>query len=327
MKEIVTREKVRLIIMIGLIVMLVISLFTGIRTAGLVSIIKEERNKLRSENEALSKEFDRAVQERKQLEEKVNALSNDLGKASREKSDAQKQYELALKERDGLLEKIGILQKANDQLRGDLSNLQRERQRLGQSMEKNLAPLREENMQLKQQLDNLNSLKVKMEAELNQLKGEKSGLEHKLEMIDEVLQRKLTRYRYFSVKDELDAVTGGAATQTQEQAATVQSSNKESVELPPIVVRPQNQPYPEIPKAREVSSARPAGSVLEVNRENGFVIIDLGADAGVKMGDTFKAYKQGSAVANLEVIQVRQGISACDIKTELVPVQAGDLVK
>ena len=57
------------------------------------------------------------------------------------------------------------------------------------------------------------------------------------------------------------------------------------------------------------------------------MIIDLGQDAGIKMGDTFKVYKQGKAIGTIEVVQVRQTISACDIKEEITAIEAGDTVR
>ena len=320
------REKIRLIIIISLGVMLAVSIFTGLQTYSAKRALELERNNWIDENAKLAKKVEEAIRERKELQDKVSALSADLDKASQEKQDFQKQYELIIKERSDLLEKVKTLQRNNEQLRGDLSNLQREKQRLGQSSESNLAPIRQENAQLKQQLDNLNSLKTKLETELGQLKGEKSVLDQKLNEIDSLLEQKLTRLRYLSIKEELDAIRGNG---TLEAPATQPAqSEKDSVELPPIVVKPQTQAKPDSPAwQRKAANVRPTGTVLEINKENKFIIIDLGNNVGTKLGDTFKVYKQGAPIANIEVIQVRQSISACDIKEEITPVEAGDIVR
>ncbi len=327
------RDKIRLIIIIGLAVMLAVSIFSGLQTYSSKKAMELEKNGLRNENEALAGKVEEIAKERRQLQEKVSALSNDLDKASQDKQDIQKRYELIIKERDGLVEKVKTLQKNNEQLRGDLSNLTREKQRLGQSLESNLEPLKNENTQLKQQLDNLNSLKTKLEGELGQLKEEKSDFQRRLNQIDALLEQKLTRLRYLSIKDELDAIRGGGSSTAETQSVAVQApgpsqSEKESVELPPIVVRPQSQPQPEKPTwQKKGSAAKPTGTVLELNKEDKFVIIDLGQDAGTKLGDTFKVYRQGNPIAHIEVIQVRQSISACDIKEEIIPIEAGDIVR
>jgi len=302
--------------------MLAVSIFTGLQTYSAKKAMELERNTLINENESLARKIEEIAKERKQLQEKVNILSNDLNKASQEKQDIQGQYELIVKERDDLVGKLKTLQENNDQLRDDLNNLVREKQRLGQSLQDNLSLLRNENTELKQQLDNLNGLKTKLETELGQLKGEKSDFQRKLNEIDSFLEQKLTEPKYLSLKEQLGAMRSGGKAETQQAA----EPEKESVELPPIVVRPQAQA--ETPTWPEKSApVNATGKVLEVNKENKFVIIDLGQEMGAKLGDTFKVYKQGNPIATVEVIQVRQSIAACDIKEETTPIEAGDIVR
>lgn len=323
------QEKIRLIIIIGLAAMLAVSLFIGQQTYSAKKAIELERNGLRNENENLSRKLEEIVKERIQLQGKVNALSNDLDKVSQEKEDIQKQYESLIKERNDLVEKAKTLQKNNEQLRGDLSNLTREKQRLGQRLEDDLAPLIDQNAQLKQQLDNLNILKSKLEVELGQLKGDKSDLERKLNEIDSFLEQSLTGPKYLSLKEQLDIIRSGGTPETRTPETQTAGPEKESVELPPIVVKPQTQAQAETPLAAKKKSipVKPTGTVLEIDRENNFVVIDLGQDSGIKLGDTFKVYREDKTVATLEVIQARQSICACDIKEEIAPIEVGDIVR
>ena len=323
------QEKIRLIIIMGLAATLAVSLFISQQAYSSKKAIELERNGLRNENEMLGRKIEEIAKERKQLQEKVNALSNDLNKTSQEKQDIQRQYELLVKERDDLIEKAKTLQKNNEQLRGDLSNLTREKQRLGKRLEDDLAPLIDQNAQLKQQLDNLNSLKSKLEAELGQLKGEKSDLERKLNEIDSFLEQSLTEPKYLSLKEQLDIIRSGGTPETRTPETQTAGPEKESVELPPIVVKPQTQAQAETPLAAKKKSipVKPAGTVLEINQENNFVVIDLGQDVGIKPGDTFKVYKQDKAIGAIEVIQARQSISACDIKEEIEPIEVGDTIR
>ena len=323
------QEKIRLIIIMGLVVMLAVSLFIGQQTYSAKKAIEMERNGLRNENENLAGKLEEITKERKQLQEKINALSNDLNKLLEEKQDIQKQYELIVKERGALIEKLKTLQGNNEQLRADLSNLSLEKKRLGQNLEDNLASLRNENVELKeqlnQQLDNLNSLKSNLEAELWRLKGDKSDLERKLNEIDSFLEQSLTGPRYASLKEQLDAIRSGGQTGEEAETETPQSEN-ESVELPPIVVRPQTQAgTPAWPKKR--APVKQTGRVLEINKANNFVIVDLGQDAGIKTGDIFNVYRQGVPIATIEVVQARQSLSACDIKEEITAIEAGDIVR
>jgi hypothetical protein len=69
------------------------------------------------------------------------------------------------------------------------------------------------------------------------------------------------------------------------------------------------------------------GKILAINRDNNFVVIDLGTSVGIKPGDKFQVYRDDSVIANLEVIQTREKISACDIKRETSPIKVGDGIK
>ncbi|MDP3731767.1 MAG: hypothetical protein Q8R31_01875 [Candidatus Omnitrophota bacterium] len=315
------REKIRLIIIMGLAAMLAVSLFIGQQTYSAKKAIEVERNGLRNENESLARKLEEIARDRRQLQEKVNALSSDLDKASQERQGMQKQYESLVKERDELVGKLRALQINNEQLRADLSNLSREKQRLGQNLEDNLTPLRDENGQLKEQLEHLKSLKSKLETELGQLKGEKSGLERKLIEIESILEQRLTSLEYANLKEQLDTIGSGGTPETQ-----TDQPEKESVELPAIVVRPQAQAETSTWPKKSIP-VKPTGAVLEVSKESKFVIVDLGLDAGTKMGDILKVYRQGAPIAAIEVIQVRQSISACDIKEEITAIEAGDIVR
>jgi hypothetical protein len=55
--------------------------------------------------------------------------------------------------------------------------------------------------------------------------------------------------------------------------------------------------------------------------------VDLGEDVGMKLGDSLRVYRKGEQIANLEVIKTNKSVSACDVKNEVTPVAAGDIVR
>lgn len=67
--------------------------------------------------------------------------------------------------------------------------------------------------------------------------------------------------------------------------------------------------------------------VTAVNSLGGFIIINIGDEAGVKLGDVFNIFRNNKLVATIEVIQTRAKISACDLKKEIEAVAVGDIVK
>jgi hypothetical protein len=57
------------------------------------------------------------------------------------------------------------------------------------------------------------------------------------------------------------------------------------------------------------------------------VIIDIGEEVGIKIGQTFQVLRDNNAIGIIEVIQVRRDIAACDIKKENIPFNVGDEIK
>lgn len=91
----------------------------------------------------------------------------------------------------------------------------------------------------------------------------------------------------------------------------------EEVELPPIVLereyfgvtRPSISPLERISEMPTLK-----GRIVTVNKEHGFVVIDLGKEGGIDIGDSLNVYRGDFMVGSIEVIQTRERIAACDIK-------------
>jgi hypothetical protein len=98
------------------------------------------------------------------------------------------------------------------------------------------------------------------------------------------------------------------------------------VVLPPIVVRPKSEAFSS-DNSSGPSAERQGAEVMLINRENNFVIVNLGEDSGIKVGDTMQVFSGTKAIAVIEVIQIRKVFSACDIKREDSPIKIGDTVK
>ncbi|VAW17500.1 hypothetical protein MNBD_BACTEROID05-706, partial [hydrothermal vent metagenome] len=67
--------------------------------------------------------------------------------------------------------------------------------------------------------------------------------------------------------------------------------------------------------------------VVSLNKDNNFLIVDIGESTGIRMGDMLSVYRDSKYIARLEVIQVRKDISACDIKDQWSEVNIGDIVR
>ena len=56
------------------------------------------------------------------------------------------------------------------------------------------------------------------------------------------------------------------------------------------------------------------GRIVAVNSEHNFVVIDIGKQDGIETGEEFDIYRGQAYIGLIEVIQMRDRISACDIK-------------
>jgi len=228
-----------------------------------------------------------------QLQREKSTLELDISNFRRDNEDLKRQLEYNQKLMDSLAQEL--VREKNDKMQ----------------IQDNFKLIKNENTVLSRQLKSLNSRKVELDRKLEQLQEEKSGLEHRLTDMETMLTDKLSQLS--GLKEQIDTVRSGAKVEAP-------SEKSESVELPPIIVRPQIEDA-------VVEAPSLVGKVLAINKENNFVIIDLGEDAGIKLSDTFRVYRGGKAVATIEVIQTRKSIAACDIKEETAAIIVGDTVK
>lgn len=242
----------------------------------------------------------RSLQEKnEQLQrEKIN-LDVELRNVKLEKQDLKRQLEFAQKQ-------IIYNQKAVESFTLELVGEKNDKLQIADT----LKAVKSENHLLRQQLKVLTSRKQNLERKIDELKQENEKYTKRFNEMDILVKDKMI---------QIDML--------KKQAAVGKSGmegsgidQKSSVELPPIIVRPENY--------NSVSGTHsPAGRVLAVNKENNFVVIDMGEESGIKPGDSFKIVRDNEEIAVIEVIQVRKSISACDIKKEASPIKVGDLLK
>ena len=139
-----------------------------------------------------------------------------------------------------------------------------------------------------------NSLQIqlaKATADLEIVKKEKESLSSQLVLLSQTIGTKTKELEAMSsVLDKIPTPTRTSS----------------SVQLPPVIVRAD--------KRIEWTVPRSQGDIISIDREHNFVIINLGEDDGIRPGLIFKVTQQDVDIAEVEVIQARQSISACNIK-------------
>lgn len=389
-------QKVKFIIM-GLIGILIISVFLSFQIYVSKQAVEREKENLATENAGLRKQVDETVQNARRLEERVRSLSDEVDSLGRDRDELQKRYDLANRTKEELAEQLEILksraksmarteiaqpqaqvlspaddsywagvlkaktdlelqlnnirndlknvQITNEQLTReknafdlDVRNLSREKEDLKRQLDYNqrlmdsiaqevvrerndkfkiqemLQPIKNENTILRRQLRSLITRKINLERKVQKLQEDNTSLERRFNEMETMVKDKVDKIS--ELKKQVDS---GQAVSVK---PAVSRSGDGSVELPPIIVRPQAEAIADEPMTY-------SGRVIGINKENNFVIIDLGEEHGIKNADTFQVYREhdAKAVATIEVIQVRQSISACDIKRQVMPIKVGDKIR
>lgn len=280
--------------------LLFISLLVSLQTHRLKQVIVRERDNLKKEKASLSTEIEETLKNNQYLQEQIQALNLELDRLSREREEWQKKFTLADKERQALLDKL-IDQENAVTLTQDSLKL-----------------IKDKNEILKRQLKSLYNRKVNVEKRLTALQKEDSTLSTRLSEMERLLDEK---------DQEIDNLRQQLVLKPPTQKS--QEEQRESVELAPIIVRPRIETQVAQQAQPTMNRIIPLfeGNVLAVNRDYNFVIIDLGEESGIKEGLTFQVYREGKSIADIEVIQTRKSLAACDIKKQTTAIKVGDTIR
>lgn len=310
-----------------------------------IAELTREKDALKSQYESLLKESEGLRQKSKadysvKAPQEAASVSGDAYWSGVLKAKADLTLQLEKARSDLRLAQINSeqLKKEKEALDLDLKNMEREKQAVEEQVaynqriidtmtaelvvEKNtkissqdgLKVVKGENAALRRQLKALSNYKFRLEEKLQKLQEEKTTLERRFNEMSLLLENRMSQLG--GMRQEIENIRGA---DTQEDLT---EDKKGSVELPAIMVYPSQGPQNE-----DASMAPEAGRVISIDHQNNFVIIDIGKDSGIKEGRKFKVYRQGRYIADIEVMQAREKISACDIKKESAPVKTGDTVK
>jgi hypothetical protein len=176
-----------------------------------------------------------------------------------------------------------------------------------------LTVINDENSQLRQELKGLVQTKGSLQKSIVKLTQDKNKIEKELGSTETIVQNKIDEI--WQIKEGLDDTFKKAAEK---------STSKDGIELPPIHVN-SNVSKGEFDQG--MSDPGFSGKVVSLNEENNFIIVDIGESQGIQLGDNLSVYRDSKYIARLEVIQVRQDISAADIKDQWSKIQVGDIVR
>jgi len=260
--------------------------------------ILKSKNELELQLSNLRNDFKSIQIINEQAQREKNSLELDLKGLKRENADLKRQIEYNQKLAEGIAQ--DLVREKNDK----------------KQIQDSYKTVKNENILLRRQLQSLNSRKVNLEKKLQGLQEGKVDLEQKLSQMEAMFTDGAAQMG--GLKQKVDTIKSGLAKPVLPEN---KSKEKDSVDLPAIVVRPQ------VEALGSAADSKQVGKVLAINRENNFVIINSGFDSGLKVKDVLKVYRGERVIAVIEAIQIRKDISACDIKRETDSIKIGDVVK
>lgn len=255
------------------------------------------------------------LKEKAGLELQLSDLKSNLSEAAvsveeakKAKADIEVEITKIKQSNEDIEKKIKYSTDLANNLALDLAKEKNERK----AVEARIAKLKEENLSLRYQIKELATSKVALGKGLQKLSIDKDNLTKRLQETEQVVQSRIDDV--LQIKKDIEG--------RMSKDKTIGTEESKPIELPPIIVRSST------PSSKsEAIAVGLSGKIVSVDEANNFVIIDMGENAGVKVGNNFKVYRSDKQIASIEVIQTRQDISAADIKQKGQKIRVGDLVK
>ena len=226
------------------------------------------------------------------LKERLSDIDIKLGEISKDKSRAEIELKTIKQSNADLERELTYNKKLSQTLSEELVREKNDKK----SYVTQLRKLKEDYSAIQEQLKFITDEKVLLSKRVQGLKEEKGLLSRKVTEMDQTLESRMDEI--IKIKDNLTAIRSTATSSSPGAGSKV-------VELPAIVVRADS---------KGTSRKGLSGEVLAINRENNFVVMDIGESSGVKTGMMFDVYREGIQIASIDVIQTRRDVSAADIK-------------
>ena len=306
------------------------------------SILKSERETAAGERDSLRKELASVKKGRTFLEKRLKEMESDIFVA-------------------GLLKQKVELEVEIERLRNDMAPKDKEISMLkAESMDRDLslAKLREDKISIEQKLKNAEQVGRILSGDLLKEKDsykEDKVMSEKIAMENNALRSKIAEFEgiakeYNSLLAEKENMKTNIARlesdieyknreidkikiALQENAARPKEvraeayHSPEEVDLPTIVAQKTAKlTTPSMERIGESSDLK--GRIVTINKEHNFVVIDIGRQDGVGIGNKFNVYRGTTFLGSIEIIQARDRIAAADIKdlTEGMNIEINDTV-
>lgn len=242
------------------------------------------------------------------FKDELSAKSIALVEIRQENENLQLEISTLKSEKEEIVTQVQHTADMIDNISLELARTKNDKKFIANRVEK----LSDENKGLRRKMKKLVSVKNALEKSIVRITQEKEKVESKLGRTETLIQSKIDEI--WDIKDELD----------QSIRASRSDMSSTEVELPPIIVSSTG-----VVENFNSGEAVPSfnGQVISINESNNFVIVDVGGKSGVRLGDNLSVYRDSKYIARLEVIQVREDISAADLKDQWSKIKVGDAIR
>ena len=222
------------------------------------------------------------------LKSKLSDLNIKLAETMQDNNELKIKADNLTKDKESLEQEIAFKTRVMDIMSRNLVN-----EREGRiAALKELNVLKAENIDLKRKSLMIERETVNLQHNISGLTKKKEDLEKRISNIESILKEKNMDFR--ELHNNLNTAVKGKLAPKDKSA---------SVELPPIVVTP---------KASSAKSIN--GNIIAVNKEEKFVVVNVGESSGVRPQFIFDVMRGNKKIGSVEVIETRKDIAAADIK-------------
>jgi len=255
------------------------------------------------------------LKEKASLEVQITKMRDELSNSAIEivefkqkNADLQLELDMINQENEDINREIQYKEDLINNLSLELARTKNDKKFVNDRAEK----LSSENLDLRKQMKQLVNTKSSLEKSIVRISQDKQKVERSLQETESLIQGKIDEI--WEIKESLDRTF---------KSSHLRAPSSSDIELPPIVVSTEG------PAVAHGPGSAPGfnGRVVSINSENNFIIVDIGENSGINLGDNLSVYRNSKYIARLEVIQVRKDISAADIKDQWARVEVGDVVR
>ena len=255
--------------------------------------VLKDKASLEVELEKLNRELSKNAQEIVALKQSNDTLSIEVDTLRNSKEEIERE----MKYKEDMITNLSI----------ELARTKNDKKFISDTADK----LNGENKELRKELKKLVASNGELEKLIYRVNDEKDKITQDLYKRENLIQAKIDEI--WEIKDGLD----------QTFKSTKVKAPSSGLELPPILVSSDGGRK----KSARDSHVGYNGKVVSINEANNFIVLDIGNKDGVKVGDKISVYRDSDYIANVEIIQVRQEISAADIKEQKAKIKVGDIVR